>query len=333
MQKYKKIDELINNIRKISYRMMNLHKIYSFKLINLEPSLRIDNSLLSDVRKLKDVEDSKILFANIILRCESIVYFFIIMETETILENGEHNQIKNSIPFDNKLNRIFIEVSRIYLFLFDSIINQIISLFDYIANSCSYILIGQQARKYKWKKSLQEIKKKEFSDLALCLNKINNEFIDSLQEIRADIFHYNFINLSSKLSQNLKNGSVKMEFKIDKKIQNFLIKSKLIPENSENIETLDATFLITKISFENVIKILEELKKSIYKINLEKFKQPKPISNMFINAGFKTLSDLQKALFYHLGFFWDDTVQFEKLDYMNREKNKMFMPFIFYPEE
>jgi len=330
-QKDKEIDELISLLRKISNRMMNLHKIYSFNLI-LDSNTNLGKVQITNVHKKEDIENSKMLFGNILLRCESIVYFFIKMKNETILENGEHNKFKNSKLINNKIDRIHMKFARIYMFLFDNIINQIISLFDYVAYLYTYILIGQHAKKRKWNNSLKknEIKFKDFSSY---LNKINNEFINNLADIRADIFHSKFLGMSTNFTKNFMDNTVEMEFKIDKKFQKFLIKSKLVPENSDNIEILDATFLITKRGFEYVINILEKLKITIYKINLEKNKQTKPISDMFVNAGFQTVSDVQKALLYHWGFFWDDTEQFEKLDYINREMNKILMPFRFYPEE
>ncbi len=325
-------DELISIVRKISYRVMNLHKIYSFKLINFNSSSNFEKAQITNVRNKKDIEDSKVLFGNILLRCESLIYYFNQMTTETLLPNGDHNSIKNSTPFDSNLNRTHMKVSRNYLFLFDTIINLIVSLYEYIANCCSYILIGQHARKFKWKKSILEIQKRSFSDLSFCLNQINKEFIDKLSEIRADIFHYNFLRLSSKLSQNIMDSSVEMEFKVDEKIQKFLIDSQLITENSSKVEILNATKIIISKGLENVISILEELKRSVLFMNKDNLKKPSNIGDLFVNAGFKNFYELQQALLYHWGYFWDDIQQFENLDYYQRAMNKMMMPFKFYPE-
>ncbi|MBS3999417.1 MAG: hypothetical protein KGZ71_02925 [Desulfobulbaceae bacterium] len=332
-------DKLILEIRKISYRLINMHKIYSFKLINLDSNYPIDKSFITNVRKRKDIEDSKSLFGNILLRCESLIYYFIKMNDETLLPDGDHNTIKNAIPFDSKLKRIHLQISRNYLFFFDTIINQIISLYEYIANCCSYILIGQHARQFKWEKSINAIRNKKYTELSNLLQLINKIYIDKLSEIRADIFHYNFLGLSSSFSQSIMNGDVEMHFKVDDKIHKYLLNANLVPSDSQKIEIRIASFLIIEKGLELVVEILEELKKSIYTLNLSDLKATKQTDlkatntgEMFTTAGFNTLLDLQESLLYHWGYFWDDTEKYDKLDYINRSMNKMFMPFRLYPE-
>ena len=60
-QKDKEIDELISLLRKISNRMMNLHKIYSFNLI-LDSNTNLGKVQITNVHKKEDIENSKMLF-------------------------------------------------------------------------------------------------------------------------------------------------------------------------------------------------------------------------------------------------------------------------------
>ena len=78
-------DGLISLVRKISYRIMNLHKIYSFKLINFDSDYNIEKAQIRHFSNKKDIEDSKVLFGNILLRCESLIYYYKQISTDNAI--------------------------------------------------------------------------------------------------------------------------------------------------------------------------------------------------------------------------------------------------------
>lgn len=325
----------IELIKKISYRIMNLHKIYSFNLITFPSSSNLGNSIMTNLRKKKDIVDSRDLLGNILLRTESIMFFSQKMQSDVLLEGGEYNIIRHSQPFDYKTSRTHMIISRNYLFYFDCIINQIISLYEYIANCSCYILVGQQKRKTKWNNSLNEIKNKNYNELFHTMKRINDEFINYLSEIRADIFHYNFLKISSSYNHNFMSGLVEMKFQVDKKILTFLKRAKIIEHDCEGIEIRMAINMIMEKSFEYVIEILEDLKQSIfiYNVNCLKGVKPKTTKDIFNLSDFQNLLEFQESLLYHWAYFWDDVEQLEKLEYMQRQMGRMMLPFKFFPEE
>lgn len=312
---------------------MNLHKIYVFKLTTFDPKIRLEHSLITDLRKIQDCEASKTLFANVLLRSESVLFYYQRMIYETALSENDHNVLDSELPFDHALSRKFMTVSRHYLFYFDTIVNQIVSLYEYLANCSSYLLIGNHASNFKWKKSIAEIKSRGYDQLASTLEKINFDFMNDLYEIRAGIFHYGFLKMSSSYSHDWQTGKVEMKFSSDKKVHHLLTKASLVEKSDEPVGVREAANFIIEKSLRYVIDILEALKITLYNFNRQSLKAPKSIDRIFADSGFENMYQFTQAFVYHWGYYWDDTAQFQNLDYMNRKFNEMTMALRFFPED
>ncbi len=87
-----------------------------------------------------------------------------------------------------------LAVHSIQYFLFDDIVFNLISLFDYIGNTAGYFLKGEAGKKIKWKgiaksgrDSANELSK---HSIAKSISKYDSQLVTKFESYRAEIFHY-----------------------------------------------------------------------------------------------------------------------------------------------
>lgn len=148
--------------------------------------------------------------------------------------------------------------------LFDSLIFQTLSLFDYNSSLIEYICGGKKEPKKKWTsicKASRDKKNNSFSQLKIAslILKINEEWLDKLYFYRSQLIHYKSERGGNLLRQNLKSGeSVIRVYAPQQFVDHF---SRLNQLNSKYEITLRfVSFWLVSKAFSDTIKIISEIR-------------------------------------------------------------------------
>ena len=128
--------------------------------------------------------------SNIQHRVESVGWHYI--NLESMHERAESEYFVN-VKNDNE-HQYLLQQLRIQYFIFDDIVFNLLSLFEYTGNLVGYFLKERHGKKLKWKgvsKSARD-KNNEFykTDIAQVIDKADRNLVTKLEDYRAKLFHY-----------------------------------------------------------------------------------------------------------------------------------------------
>lgn len=246
----------------------------------------------------KSKENIFILKENVHYRVFSLVHHYLMFLRE--LNNAEGHlqelyqkepRLLNAFPISNPhFEQVELEISSV----FDSIVFQLSSLFDYISHLICYICKTDKSKSLYWTKLALSAygKNNEFTHLTIrkTITEIDSHFVGRLYDYRSRLLH-------KKKDQHIFKASVKLnDFNFDLKIlaSDTAIKYFKTIRKEYPMERITLTFLtswLIKKSFINIEKILdalreEILKKSNFHQNLQRPKSKNGI--MFLSVDPKT---------------------------------------------
>ncbi len=150
-------------------------------------------------------------------------------------------------------------------YLFDDILFNLVSMFDYLGNIICYFCKGQTGLKGKWKTANRLSKEKhsllENDGASKTIKRANDDFIRYLTEIRASIFHYENRRGGIKGSLFLDEEAIVPELKcsISKKLNKFFVRV-TSSEKEDVIDLHKSIFEIVQTSFVLGNEVIEALK-------------------------------------------------------------------------
>jgi hypothetical protein len=244
-QKYSDLD--------FSYKMCNSHsKEISDYLILL--GFDYVNKILGSINndRFYQIRDS------INLRINSVLFHYHILEQI-------HNP-KKKIITQNYSPLHSISISSQQSFLFDSIIFNTISVFDYL--SCLITLV-EKKNKDDWRRTWTSLCKSargtaDFKDskIALRISKLDHEWVGKLNDYRAELIHYDTSGLPASQTYNVMQNSLEIHVSMPRTLKKYFRELKNLPEkadlniNSISIWIIENSLLIVK-------ELLDELKQRI----------------------------------------------------------------------
>jgi hypothetical protein len=229
------IDELIN---KINGRQISLGFDYANKI-----SGKIQNDRFFSIRD------------SIGLRIQSVIFHYKILDS---ICNPKRKLITPDLP---PLGTMSIPIQQ--KFLFDSIIFNTISIFDYLGCMINYIM---EKNKDKWEKTWSRLEhiartnaKFNSTSLGRKILSMNNEWVGKLNEYRAELIHYQTENLASNETYNSKECSLDiLVIAPSQLLKYFKQLAKITNKKDLNINSI--VLWIIKTSLEIIIEIQDELK-------------------------------------------------------------------------
>ena len=147
-------------------------------------------------------------------------------------------------------------------YLFDSIIFNAISMFDYLACMINLVI---ERNKDKWERTWTSLENSarnknplKASRLGQKIVEVNKDWVNNLNEYRSELIHYQTENLGAKQSYDVLNGQLDILVLAPQQLKKFFKQLKNIPEKQDyNINSI--TLWIIKTCQEITLEILEEL--------------------------------------------------------------------------
>lgn len=239
---YKNLDESLKEIESLIKVVDN--KLFS---IGLDYVNKINGQLKND--KFYEIRDS------IILRIDSIIFHYKILSQ---IYNPENPLMPNeSFPL------IIDTISLHQKYLFDSIIFNIISLFDYLAKLINIVIVeNKKASKKNWK----SLAKNAYTDqtfkqtkLSSKIIQVNNDWVKNLYSYRDILIHHKTEDLPSQRSYNVMLGSKKVLVLAPSELKiHFEQLNEITEKEDYNINSI--SLWIIKTCIESIIEIQDEIK-------------------------------------------------------------------------
>lgn len=245
---------------------LDLEKEISKYLIDICIDLKRKNLSLSPVGHIKyKMRDS------LIYRMNAIQFHYYLLKTA---KQKGLEILSNDFPNNDPIKHINI-VKEIY-YLFDDLIFNIASIFDYLGNFVGYIYLGESKIKIKWNgivsSCFDKSSKIENNKLKEFIIESNKAFVNHLYGYRSDIIHEKMDGSESIKSVKIKMpGPIEHEFiiRIPKMLKS---KLKYLKANNDDDITTIACMLVKKTLdiTKTILEIIAEEIIPINKINIEK---------------------------------------------------------------
>lgn len=230
-------------------RIMNLNREINSNFISL--GFDYTNKILGHINneRFHEIRDS------ILLRMNSILFHFEIISS---INNPNHKKIVRSLP-----PMLSLHVPMRQKYIFDSIIFNTISTFDYL--SCLITAIREK-NKDNWKKmwsSLEHFTRKNeaFKNTSLGgkILFVNKEWVNNLNNYRAELIHYKTEHLGSTESYDLMNGTLDIKVFAPYPMKNHFKQLKEIADKNDfNLNSI--CLWIIETSFQLIKELQIEIK-------------------------------------------------------------------------
>lgn len=246
------IPKQFENRDQVLIEIDSLNRIIHSKLLTIgnDYSNKITGKITND--RYYQIRDS------ITLRIESIVFHYNLL-------NSIHSPSKKIIT--NEIFPLGTDIIPLrQKFLFDSIIFNLISVFDYLSCLINFII---EKNKDKWKKPWNKLEhwsrcndKFKGTKLGLKIIEINKDWVSNLNDYRNELIHYQTENLGSNESYDLMNAELDILVIAPNQLKRFFKQlTDMADKNEYNINSV--TLWLIKTSIENVIEALDDIKEYI----------------------------------------------------------------------
>ncbi|WP_234572484.1 hypothetical protein [Rhodohalobacter sp. 614A] len=167
-------------------------------------------------------------------------------------------------------------------FIFDDILFNTMSLFDYFGNFVGYIFFGEEGKKYRWKRLLNHCKKPKKEEIGkerkrLINSKIRSQlqenhiyWVQHLNSHRSEIIHYKVDEINGELSYSIPIQGKSLP-KEDSQIKVFVpedFAQKFNLGDTEELSLIQATAWLMSKSSKIIVSMLEALEEDIANFEL-----------------------------------------------------------------
>ena len=241
-ENYKDYDQVLNEIKSLFKKIDGQLLILGFDYVN-----KISGKIKND--RFYDIRDS------ITLRIQSVLFHFQLFDSI-------HNPNKKLIvPNYSPIGTMALPIQQ--KFLFDSIIFNTISIYDYLGCLINFII---EKNKDRWEKTWSRLeniartnKSLKNTSLGKTIISCDKEWIGKLNEYRAELIHYRTEFLGSSETYSLKECKLDILILAPNQLFKYFKTLKEI-KNKEDLNINAIALWIIKTSFEIIIEINEEIK-------------------------------------------------------------------------
>lgn len=168
---------------------------------------------------------------------------------------------------------IALESGEVQSYLFEDMIYSLMSTFEYVGNLTGYLFQGDEKRKMKWsgaykassdnpenskKSNDSEIKE---SAVASRIVKHNREFVQHLEEYRAQVFHYQWISPKGKVTWHLIGANEGIELEVSASVAMVKLLKNIVPELKVNsLSVVETAIVLVQEAFKRIEDTIHHLK-------------------------------------------------------------------------